>query len=542
MVKKDQSNDNVHRARQVQTRNRKGTATIRKTVKVQKKIVANLIAESEKYLVNHFTNRCVPQSDPLDSAMLTDYAAQHASDPINIATQNALASVPVSWLAENRDYIKSVDYAYSHLLDICPRATYQAHSGRCWLFAALNTMRYNLIKELNLSDHFELSEAYLFFYDKIERCFFFLEKMVELRDRPIHDLVVNGMMTSFSPVTDGGTWGFFCNLITKYGMVPKSCYGETFNTSSTDEMNEIIQRKVCTFASEIRASKVSDKTLQKRIKNKYMPEIYSLVVKFMGEPPQQFNWTYHEKGESFESVRERGEYRCIPDLTPLTFLHQFLEPHAKVSNKVVLRHDPRPSSEYYRTYHVEHFGHMVGGRPDVSLNVPWEVLSEAAAKTIMNGQAVWFAADVCKDFNHYKDVLSTEGYSYDKILNTNLDYTKSNGLDTFVSTPSHAMALVGVDMSDNDPTQIKKWKVENSWGEFSESVDPGYLLMTDEWFRKYGYEVVVDLEVLDDVTKEAFNKYEFNPIQLPYNDAFGAVARTCKTCCSQVHSSVRSKV
>jgi bleomycin hydrolase len=114
--------------------------------------------------------------------------------------------VPVSWLAENRSYLKQMDYAYSHLPDHCPRPTQQAHSGRCWLFASLNTIRYGLIERFNLNERFELSEAFLFFYDKIERGMYFLEKMIEFRDAPVHDVVVNGMTTYFSPVTDGGTW------------------------------------------------------------------------------------------------------------------------------------------------------------------------------------------------------------------------------------------------------------------------------------------------------------------------------------------------
>ena len=35
-----------------------------------------------------------------------------------------------------------------------------------------------------------------------------------------------------------------------------------------------------------------------------------------------------------------------------------------------------------------------------------------------------------------------------------------------------------------------KWRVENSWGE--EKDKPGYLMMTDDWFTEFVYEVVVD--------------------------------------------------
>ena len=102
----------------------------------------------------------------MDVDLLTSYSESYKQDPINLATQNALAAVPISWLAEDRQYLKGLDYAYCNLLEVCPQATSQDYSGRCWLFAALNTMRHILIKTHHLNDHFELSEAFLFFYDK----------------------------------------------------------------------------------------------------------------------------------------------------------------------------------------------------------------------------------------------------------------------------------------------------------------------------------------------------------------------------------------
>lgn len=517
------------RTKTLMNKEQKGLNDIRKTMNHKLDTVSTIMSEVESQLVNKYLTRCVPAGDPLSDNQLDSYSEMHSNDPINVATENALATVPVSWLAENRKYISQLNYAYSHIPDHCPKPTEQAHSGRCWLFASLNTIRYHLIRNFNLNDHFELSEAYLFFFDKIERGLFFLEKMLEFRDQPIHDTVVNGMTTYFSPVTDGGTWSFFINLITRYGMVPKSCYGEAFNSNDTSEMNDILYMKLGQFGMEIRASKLADSTLQKRIREVYMPEIYSLMVKFMGEPPKVFNWDYHEVAESFEDIRQRGTYRSIQNLTPMKFYMDYIDAELHLEDKIVLRHDPRVTSPYYRTYHVKHFGAMVGGRPDIALNVPWEVFSSAAARSVMDGQQIWFAADVGKSMSHEHGILSTEAYNYEKILNTTLPVDKATGLDSHISCPSHAMALVGVDVLDEDPDQVIKWKVENSWGEYGGG-DPGYLMMTQEWFCKYGYEVVIDPAYLDEKTYSAYKKYEYDPILLPYNDAFGAVARTCQKC------------
>ena len=46
--------------------------------------------------------------------------------------------------------------------------TSQKQSGRCWMFAGLNVIRSRIMREREMKN-FELSQAYLFFYDKLEK-------------------------------------------------------------------------------------------------------------------------------------------------------------------------------------------------------------------------------------------------------------------------------------------------------------------------------------------------------------------------------------
>lgn len=71
--------------------------------------------------------------------------------------------------------------------------TNQKNSGRCWLFAALNTMRVPFMKSLNIED-FEFSQSYLFFWDKLERSNHFLNNIVETARR---GETVDGRLVSF---------------------------------------------------------------------------------------------------------------------------------------------------------------------------------------------------------------------------------------------------------------------------------------------------------------------------------------------------------
>ena len=52
--------------------------------------------------------------------------------------------------------------------------TNQKSSGRCWLFAATNVLRERIAQARDL-ETFELSQSYLAFWHKFERCNYFLE-------------------------------------------------------------------------------------------------------------------------------------------------------------------------------------------------------------------------------------------------------------------------------------------------------------------------------------------------------------------------------
>ena len=102
----------------------------------------------------NFKVRIVPSCEPLSRAQLDEYFAEFHGDSRYNVTANAVAAVPITALAEHRKVLQEVNYAYSHTLSIAPKASSQGHSGRCWMFAALNSMRYHVIKNLHLCDQF----------------------------------------------------------------------------------------------------------------------------------------------------------------------------------------------------------------------------------------------------------------------------------------------------------------------------------------------------------------------------------------------------
>lgn len=55
-----------------------------------------------------------------------------------------------------------------------------------------------------------------------------------------------------APLNDGGQWDMFCNLIEKYGVVPKDAMPETACSSATREINGYMTRKLREFACTLR--------------------------------------------------------------------------------------------------------------------------------------------------------------------------------------------------------------------------------------------------------------------------------------------------
>lgn len=67
---------------------------------------------------------------------------------------------------------------------------------------------------------FELSQAYLFFWDKLEKANYFLESVLDTVDEPLDGRLISTLMAS--PVGDGGQFDMVKNLVLKYGVSARS--------------------------------------------------------------------------------------------------------------------------------------------------------------------------------------------------------------------------------------------------------------------------------------------------------------------------------
>jgi bleomycin hydrolase len=442
-------------------------------------------AESEKEI-------CGIRELNQESIGLTDqdikrFQREYNLDQANKTIQNALAEMPLSALVINRNRSRQINYVYNNVLKKQPRATNQQHSGRCWMFAALNMIRLPMMEKYDL-DNFEFSEAYLFFWDKLERANWILELMIHLKDKSDSDPIDNRMLSYYLSgnthiLEDGGYWYHFRNLVDKYGLMPKTNYDECYNTMDTTEMNEILKVKVSEYSCKLNKSKNVDEALHQE-KLQYMSEFYGLLVKFLGEPPKKFHWQYYDQNHHYSELK---------DLTPLSFYR--IHVPFDVDSKVILVHDPRPKNPYYAHYIVDYFANMIKGMPNIHFNFPISRIKKYVADSIKNNEAVWFCCDVGKCFDPYRNVLDTKLFDYEQGLNIDFDMSKAERLCYGASGPTHAMLITGVD--EASPGKYRKWRVENSWGAYTDNQDmedplKGYILMSDDYFEKYLFCVAID--------------------------------------------------
>jgi len=419
----------------------------------------------------------------------------------NTASRNALIKNDLNTVALNWENFSQINHHFSDLIKKELPATNQKASGRCWGFAGLNLMRLNVVDKLNLAN-FEFSQNYFMFCDKLEKANYFLENIINTRDHAYDSRLIMHLVKA--PVQDGGQWDMFVNLIEKYGAVPKDVMPETNHSSKSMAMNYILTHKLREFASILRKKPAKNSAT---LKQEMMAVVYNLLAMFLGQPPETVNWSTRNAD---------NKYISISNMTPKDFYKKYAD--IKIKDKVCLINAPMSNKKFNTMYTVEYLGNVIEGQIIKYLNVDIKELKKSAMQSIKNDEAVWFGCDVGKMFNRDMGVLDMGIYDYENVFQTPFKMNKQKRLEYGDSEMTHAMLLTGVDIKKRNSI---KWKIENSWGK--KSGNQGYMMMMDEWFDEYTYEVVVDKKYLN---KRLLKYLDMEPVALAPWDPMGALANS----------------
>ena len=435
---------------------------------------------------------------------INQFNQEFCQDPKNMLAMNAVTKNSITDVAMSRNAFVNAQHTFSHLVPLEGKATSQKSSGRCWIFAALNVMRLPLMAKHNLEE-FEFSQSYMFFWDKFEKSNYFLESIIDTKEKPVDDRTI--MWLFQTAISDGGQWDMFVNLINKYGVVPKDAMPESYASSNSGLMNRMILHKLREYAKQLRDLNQSGRQVSelRKLKNNQMQEIYRILCIFLGEPPKKFDWQFRDKDKKFFDFQ---------DVTP----KEFMEKHVpfNINDKVCLVNAPTKDKPLNNVLTVKYLGNIVEGFPTRYLNVDIDVIKQAAAASIKDGEAVWFGCDVGKRFHRDIGVMDMDLYDYNLVIGTDTALDKGARLDYGDSAMTHAMVFTGVDIQND---QIEKWRVENSWGDKVGS--KGYFIMTDKWFDEFNYEVVVDKKY---ISENILNIAKQKPIELNPWDPMGSLA------------------
>lgn len=429
----------------------------------------------------------------ITSGMLQQIKQSYKGNASDKAIQNAITHNDINKLAISYENENHFETNFSHKVK-SKGITNQKSSGRCWLFTGLNVFRAGIITAYKLND-FQFSHTYPFFWDQLEKSNLFLQGIIDTREKPMDDQMVEWLFKN--PLSDGGQFTGVADILTKYGVVPANVMVETFSSENTRQMANLIKLKLKEFGLQLRDVSMNGSTAAdfNTKKTEMLGDIYRMLVLTLGEPPATFTWTLTDA---------KGNPVSMKEYTPQSFYKEFIGADLK-NNYIMLMNDP--TREYYKLYEIDFDRHGYDGQNWTYVNLPVDDIKEMAIRSIKDSTMMYFSCDVGKFIDRERGLLDVNNFDYESLMGTTFGMNKEERIRTFSSGSSHAMTLMAVDLDANG--KPGKWMVENSWGP---GANNGHLIMTDEWFNEYMFRLVVEKKYITDKVKQVLKQ---KPTRLP---------------------------
>lgn len=412
----------------------------------------------------------------IDAKMLQTIQSGASATGADGALRNAIASNSIDDLAKNFRNQGPVDTYFS--VETPKQSIHdQKSSGRCWLFSGLNVLRSKFARQHADSVKVEYSQAYLFFYDQLEKANLFLQGVIDCANKPMEDDEVRFFFKS--PIGDGGTFCGVADLADKYGLVPMEVMPETYSAENTSRMARLVSSKLREYGLELRkmVAEKKGKGAIKARKTEMLQTVYRILSLSLGEPVRSFTFAFKDK-----NGKQIGEPRVY---TPKEFYKETVGGPINGTFIMAMNDPHRP---YYKTYEVEFDRHTYDGHNWKYINLPMEDIAKLAIASLRDSAKMYSSYDVGKQLDRKRGYLDLDNYDYGTLFGTSFPMDKADRISTFDSGSTHAMTLTAVDLDAKG--QPVKWKVENSWG--ATYGQQGCLIMTNRWFNEYMFRLVVD--------------------------------------------------
>ena len=446
----------------------------------------------------------------ISSDMIQQMEGRRSASAADRALANAIAQNKIDDLAKN--YRNGATMTTTFSVETPAQSIHdQQSSGRCWMFSGLNVLRANFAKahaDTDATDALhgavvEYSQAYLFFYDQLEKANLMLQGTIDNARKPMDDTRVQFFFKN--PLNDGGTFCGVADLTEKYGLVPMSVMPETYNSDNTSRMSKLIASKLREYGLELRRMVASGKTAAKlrARKTEMLGTVYHMLAMTLGEPVKTFTYTFRDKD---------GKALLTKTYTPKSFYDATVG-HPLNGTFIKVMNDPR--RPYHKTYEVAYDRHTYDGHNWKYLNLPMEEIAQLAIASLKDGHKLYSSYDVGKQLDRKSGFCDMDNYDYATLFGTTFPMDKADRIATFDSGSTHAMTLTAVDLDAKG--QPLKWKVENSWG--ATYGYKGCLIMTNRWFNEYMFRLVVNKKY---ASSQLLAEFDQKPTEvMPEDPLFG---------------------
>lgn len=334
----------------------------------------------------------------------------------------------------------------------------QRNSVECNIYGFLRVVK-DVMRNREIAD-IDLSAHYIAFYDKLEKINSLYNELISVDNLSL-DLIrdkVNHYIGNF------GTFHFALQIVNKYGMVPENIYNDANSKFDGNLALELLQDKIKSDALSLISL---NKEERNNMKSKLMKEAYCFLAKIYGNPPLKFMF-FNE------------------DITPLQFKEKLvgndLDNFVTVTNFDL--NSFFDSNEFIPSIYLNDKEKIIHLDYDKQIN--------AIARQIQAGISVWFSAEESKTLDYNDNILDSNLYDFNKLLNIN-NISLNEKLILGIINYDHAMAITGVNIENGIVT---KFRVDNSFGFHGQF--KGKLIMTDKYFKEYVITTIIDKRFIEE--------------------------------------------
>lgn len=428
------------------------------------------------------------------------FSEDYNKDSKNKVIEKAITRNGMEATCINQDIIKENKPVFNIELPESKRYD-QKDSHKCWIYAGINTIKYNMAENLNIDImDLELSNNYISFFDKLEKSNNTYENIIALNETDLDYIRKEKIVRSC--VLEGGYWQWFVAIVNKYGIVPMMAMPDVVEGQNYEKIERIYIEKVKKDALHLLELKRKKDSVEKlrEVKNRFLQENYNLLAKILGEPKSSFDYQYCNK---------KNQTVVHKNITPMEFRNKFLT--LNLDNFVSIGNLPMHNKKFYKIYAKRYLGNVYENSEATFLNLPIEDLKQLAIRQLKDNIPVWLGIYHKKFRDKESRVLDIRLYDYKEKLSFN-PLTKKEALDTNDIWLDHAMTFCGVHIVDDKPI---RWKIEDSRGN-DEKVN-GYYIMNDNYFNEFVLNIIVDKRYLNQKQLDSLNQ---KPIKFDIDECF----------------------